>query len=130
MILLVRRHPRAILDRNRHVHLTRHVPIVVHICEPFTAHLQPEPAVARRLAPQYSHDLRLAMATVLEHIQLDYANATHPGDGAWWMPAQFGGAAPPPTAAREIDLHRMRAERTSRHWPGRRRSAGRAHNNG
>jgi 1-acyl-sn-glycerol-3-phosphate acyltransferase len=64
-------------------------------------------------------ELRAAMSTLLDRTIRDYPAEEQP-PGSWWLPASYGGTAPTPERAAQLDLEekRRRAERKARRAAG------------
>ena len=52
-------------------------------------------------------ELRAAMSTLLDETIRSYPAEEQP-PGSWWLPASYGGSAPTPERARELDAEEMR----------------------
>jgi 1-acyl-sn-glycerol-3-phosphate acyltransferase len=91
--------------------LSRHKTISLTVGEPLDPHSS---SAVRRTA-----DLRAAMSALLEEAIRDYPAEEQP-PGSWWLPAAYGGSAPTPERAAELDREESR-ERAAK------RRAARAH---
>ena len=97
-----------LLTVDRRGGLRRGVPVLVRVGEP----LLPRPGED---AHGLTTRLRAVLAEMLEEVLRDYPRAGH--DGAWWLPARWGGSAPPPDVAERLDadgLARLAARRRRR----------------
>ena len=93
--------------------LSRHKTISVTVGEPLDPH--GAPAVLR------TRELREAMSAMLDTAIREYPEEEQP-PGSWWLPAAYGGSAPTPERAAELDREelRRRAARQRQRRAGRR----------
>ena len=85
--------------------LSRHKTISVTVGEP----LDPHGASAVRTTAE----LRKAMSAMLDDAIREYPAEEQPA-GSWWLPAAYGGSAPTPERARELDRAEMRERAAQR----------------
>ena len=85
--------------------LSRHKTITVTIGEP----LDPQGATAA----EKSTELHAAMSAMLEKAVGEYPAEEQP-PGSWWLPAKYGGSAPTPDRAAELDREELRERAAKR----------------
>ena len=88
--LMTKDHPRD---------LSRHKTITVTIGEPF----RPEGATA----VEKTKELHEHMSAMLDKAIREYPADEQP-PGSWWLPASYGGSAPTPERAKEIDREELK----------------------
>lgn len=107
--LITKDHPRD---------FSRHKTITVHIGEPL------KPTGATPL--EKTEELRTVMSSMLDRAIREYPTEEQP-PGSWWLPASYGGSAPTPERAKELDREELarRAEKRAQKEAQKRRKAGR-----
>ncbi len=96
-----------VLTVDGHFSLRRRAPVLIRVGAPLT----PWPGEDAHALKARLHS---AMSQLLEETIQVYPRAGH--DGAWWLPARWGGSAPDPSTAARLDdeaLARLAARRTA-----------------
>ena len=84
---------------------SRHKTVSVSVGEPLDPHSS---SAVRR-----THDLRAAMSELLDDAIRTYPAEEQPA-GSWWLPAAYGGSAPTPERAAELDREEVRQRAAKR----------------
>ena len=94
-----------LLTKDRPRDLSRHKTISVSIGEPL------DPTGATAVAK--TRELQQVMSAMLDRAIREYPPEEQP-PGSWWLPAAYGGSAPTPEEARELDRAEQRARAEAR----------------
>ncbi len=93
------------LTKGKPIDLSRHKSVLIEVGEP----LRP---TAEDNANEVTRELQAGMTAMLDRLIRAYPAEERP-EGAWWVPASYGGSAPTPdeAAAMYVEERRLRAEK-------------------